>query len=245
MSEKYVERSYRNLFKNDRLVYFNAKVKQTDLRIGADSDLREKALESIIKYREIVETYIAKHPDFLKSLSPVKAAPNASFLIKKMCDAAFEANVGPMAAIAGAIAQEVGKDLLKYSDQVIVENGGDIFIHCKQDIKVGIFAGESPFKDKLALKISSENMPSGVCTSSGRIGPSISFGKSDAVTILSKSAYLADAAATATANRLKSAEDLEDTISYAQSIKGVTGVIAVIGNKIGAWGQVELVEWNS
>lgn len=244
MSDMYVERSYRNSFKNDRLVYFNAKVKQTDLRIGADCNLHDKALVSIIKYREIVEAYIAKHPDFLTSYSPVKAAPNASYLIKKMCEAAFEANVGPMATIAGAIAQEVGKDLLKYSHQVIVENGGDVFMDCKQDIKVGIFAGESPFKDKLALNIQSSYMPLGVCTSSGKIGPSVSFGKSDAVTILSKSTYLADAAATAVANRLKSTDYIEETILYAQSIKGVTGVVAVIGNKIGAWGQVELVEWN-
>ena len=155
MSEKYVERSYRNSFKNDRLVYFNVKVKQTDLRIGADSDLHYQAFASVDKYREIVEAYIAKHPDFLTSFSPVKAAPNASFLIKKMCEAAFDADVGPMAAIAGAIAQEVGKDLLKYSEQVIVENGGDVFIQCKQNIKVGIFTGESPFKDKLAINIQS------------------------------------------------------------------------------------------
>lgn len=245
MSEKYVERSYRDRFKNDRLVYFNVKVKQTDLRIGATCNLYDKALASVLKYRSIIEEYILKHSDFLTSFSPVKAAPNASFLIKKMCDAAFDANVGPMAAIAGAIAEAVGNDLLKYSDEVIVENGGDIYINCKQDIKVGIFTGDSPFKDKLALNIKSKDMPLGVCTSSGKIGPSISLGKSDAVTILSKSTYLADAAATRTANCLKSADDLEKTIEFAQSIKGVTGVIAVFENKIGAWGQVELVRWNT
>jgi ApbE superfamily uncharacterized protein (UPF0280 family) len=194
MNEKYTERFYRNRFKNDKLTYFTVKVKETDLSIGATGNLHEQALASILKYRAIVETYIEKHPEFLTSFSPIKSAPNASFLIRKMCDAAFAANVGPMAAIAGAIAEAVGYDLLKYSDQVIVENGGDVFIHCKEDIKVGIFSGDSPFKDKLALKLKAEDMPLGVCSSSGKIGPSISFGKSDVVTIVSKSTYLADAA---------------------------------------------------
>lgn len=244
MSNKYTERTYRNQFKNERLVYFNVKVNQTDLRIGAKSNLYDKALESVLKYRNIVETYISKNPDFLKSLTPVKAAPNASFFIKKMCESAKDAGVGPMAAIAGAVSEAVGSELLKYTDEVIVENGGDLYLNCKQDVKIGIFSGESPFKDKLALNVKASDMPLGVCTSSGKIGHSMSFGKSDTVTVISKNAYLADAMATSAANRVKSAEDIEYVIEYTQKVKGVSGIIAVIDNKIGAWGQVELIPWN-
>ena len=244
MDDKYVERTYRNQLKNERLVYFNVTVKQTDLWIGAGKNLYDHALKSILKCRSIIEAYALKYPEFITSFSPVKAAPNAPLIIRKMCSAAFSADVGPMASVAGAISESVGLDLMKYTDEVIVENGGDIYVNCKNDIKTGIFAGESPFSDKFAITIKSTDMPMGICTSSGTIGPSVSFGKSDAVVILSKSTYLADAAATSVANRVASVNDIEKAIEYAKTIKGVAGVVVVCGNKIGAWGKVELAPWN-
>ena len=127
-------------------------------------------------------------------------------LVKEMIRVSTLANVGPMAAVAGAMAEFVSKDLLKISKQVIVENGGDIYLATSRERTIGIYAGTSPLSMKLGITISPEDSPLGVCTSSGTVGPSLSFGKADAVCILSKSAALADAAATAVGNVVRGEE---------------------------------------
>ena len=88
-------------------------------------------------------------------------------------------------------------------------------------------------------------MPLGLCTSSGTIGHSLSFGLADAVVILSKSAILADAAATAVGNRVKDKKDLEKAAAFAGSIKGVLGGVIIIKNTLISWGEVELLSLNS
>ncbi|MBP1711906.1 MAG: hypothetical protein H6Q42_109 [Deltaproteobacteria bacterium] len=148
----------------------------------------------------------------------------------------------PMAAVAGAMAEFVGRDLLGESPEVIVENGGDLFIQLSRELKIAIFAGPSPLSMRVGLKISESAKGLGVCTSSGTVGPSLSFGRADAVCILSPSAALADAAATAVGNVVKSAGDLTTGLETAQSIEGVTGAVLIVGEKMGAWGKVELFE---
>jgi len=147
-----------------------------------------------------------------------------------------------MAAVAGAMAESVGKDLLANSAEVIVENGGDIFIHSARELKVGIFAGKSPLSFRVGLKIPGANHGWGVCTSSGTVGPSLSFGRADAACVLAPSAALADAAATAIGNLVSSSADLPQGLEKAQTIPGLTGVVIIIGDKLGAWGDVELTE---
>jgi hypothetical protein len=146
-----------------------------------------------------------------------------------------------MAAVAGAIAEAVGEDLLVCTPEVIVENGGDIFMKISQTRLIGVYAGESTFTGKIALEISPEGTPLGVCTSSGTVGHSLSFGTADAVIALSRSAALADAAATAIGNKVKAADDIDMAIEQAQAIEGLVGAVIIKDDKIGMWGNVKLV----
>jgi hypothetical protein len=224
------------------LVYFNVKVEQTDLDIGAYLMLRDKALQLVKKYRRDIEEHIRKDSKFLTSLVPIPCSEDAPAIVQRMCSAAEKAGVGPMAAIAGAISEFVGRELLRFSPEVIVENGGDIFIKTQRDRIIGIFAGVSPLSQRIGLKILAEDTPVGVCTSSGKVGHSLSFGRADAVVILSKDTALADAAATAVGNVVKNDNDIQKGIDFARNIEGVIGVVIIVGDKCGAWGNVQLVK---
>lgn len=237
----YEERLYRNIFKGMNLAFFNVCILETDLCIGVCSDLHEKAYDIARKYRLQVEDYIKAHPDFLTSLDPIEPAPGAPYIINAMCGAARKVGVGPMAAVAGAISEMTGRELLRFSEEVIVENGGDIFMSTKTVRKVGIFAGKSPLSEKLALEITPEKSPLGLCTSSGTVGHSLSFGKADAALVVSAGAFLADAAATALGNRVKSPEDIEAALEFASAIEGVDGALVIIGDRLGVWGDIKLV----
>ena len=147
-----------------------------------------------------------------------------------------------MASVAGALAEAVGQDLLAESEEVIVENGGDIFLRSAREVRVGIFAGESPLSLRVGLAVEAAPHPWGVCTSSGSVGPSLSFGRADAVCILSPSASLADAAATAVGNRVRTPADLEKGLERAREIEGVSGAVIILGEKLAAWGKVKLTE---
>jgi ApbE superfamily uncharacterized protein (UPF0280 family) len=130
---------------------------------------------------------------------------------------------------------------LVYSKNVIVENGGDIFIHMDRGMTVGLFAGASSLSGRIGIKVARGDMPLAVCTSSARVGHSLSFGRADAACVLSKSGALADAAATAVGNAVKSNSDIPIAIEFTRRIVGVLGVVVVIEQKIGAWGALELV----
>ncbi len=238
----YRERTYRRLVVEKGLVSFQVQVKETDLLIQSRKDLRETAYQAVLRYRRQLEAYIQDHPDFFHSLTPVRGDDFAPPLVKEMLRASKAARVGPMAAVAGAMAEFVGRDLLRESPEVIVENGGDLFIRSARELKVAIFAGPSPLSLRVGLKISEAAEGLGICTSSGTVGPSLSFGKADAACLLSSSAALADAAATAVGNVVKSPGDLAAGLETAQRIEGVTGVVLIIGEKMGAWGRVELLE---
>ncbi|MCX6009595.1 MAG: UPF0280 family protein, partial [Chloroflexi bacterium] len=172
---------------------------------------------------------------------PCSVDEDAPVIVREMAQAARIAGVGPMAAVAGAIAEAVGKDLLVCTPQVIVENGGDIFMKLSRTRLIGVYAGGSPFTGKIALEISPEETPLGVCTSSGTVGHSLSFGAVDAVIALSRSAALADAAATAIGNRVKTADDIDVAIEQAQAIDGLVGVVIIKDDRMGMRGSVKLV----
>ena len=137
-----------------------------------------------------------------------------------MSESAEKVGVGPMASVAGAIAEFVGNELSAYSAEVIVENGGDIYLKSLEKRIIGVYAGESPLTGKLGLEIDGEDTPLGVCTSSGTVGHSLSFGKADAVIVLSKSATLADAAATAIGNLVAQPEDITRGVEFAEGTDG-------------------------
>ena len=146
-----------------------------------------------------------------------------------------------MAAVAGAIAGFVGRELLDFSPEVIVENGGDIYLRTLRRRTIGIFAGGSPLTGKLGLQIEPEDTPLGICTSSGTVGHSLSFGRADAVIVLADSATLADAAATAIGNRVSDVADIEKGIEFARGIGKLKGVVIIKDDKLGVWGEVKLV----
>jgi len=238
----YQERSYRKYMKTDELVSFNVCEYESDLQISAISNLEEEARNSLIGYRREITEYIKKHPIFLTSLVPVESEHNAPDIIQAMCLAARLAGVGPMAAVAGAVSKYVGRHLLKFTDEVIVENGGDIYIKSKRERRTLIYAGDSPFSNKLALLIPGNDREFGICTSSGTVGHSLSFGCADAAVVVSKDAVLADAVATATGNIVKSRDDIKAGIEFAMSIKGIEGVVLIIGNKMGAQGDIKILK---
>ncbi len=145
-----------------------------------------------------------------------------------------------MASVAGAIAEFVGKELLEFSDEIIIENGGDIFIKTTKPRTIGIYAGKSILSGKIGIEINPDETPLGVCTSSGTVGHSLSFGKADAVVVISKSTPLADACATASANIIVNENDLPKAIEFAQKIKGIQGIIAIKNEKLALWGKIKL-----
>jgi len=237
----YRERTYRNEVRRTGLAIFEVQVRETDLWIRADRDLTEIARESVIRHRNYLEEYIKIRPEFLDSLKPLGLDPVAPLIVRIMLEESARAGVGPMAAVAGAVAQCVGEDILKGpSSQVIVENGGDIFMKSGREVRIGVFAGNSPLSGKIVLKIRPEKTPLGVCTSSATVGPSLSFGTADAVCVLSKSAALADAAATAVGNRVRGRADIDPALRFGSQIEGILGILVIAGDSMGAWGELEL-----
>jgi len=240
----YQPRTYRRWIKDDGLVAFSIIVKETDLYILATSVLRNEATESVQKHRQPLEEYIAGHPLFRHSLEPFPVEDDAPEIVKDMARASATVGVGPMAAVAGAIAEYVGKDLLAYSPEVIVENGGDIFASVTRNRLIGVFAGESKFTGKIALEIRPDKTPLGICTSSGTVGHSLSLGSADAVIVLSPSTALADAAATAIGNKITDTDDVDQVIEEAKSIEGLAGAVIIKDGRMGVWGDVKLVPIN-
>lgn len=235
-------RKYREQMKTEELQTFNVTMEESDLQISAEYDLVIETKMLLSKYRNKIIDYIKKHPEFLSSLEPLRPRSDAPRIIKEMCNASALANVGPMAAVAGAVSKYVGKGLLKYSDELIVENGGDVFIKPKKKCKVAIYAGSSVFSNRIGIVVPYDIGEYGICTSSGTVGHSLSFGKADAAVIVAKDVIIADAAATATANIVKSAKDIEIGLEKAMSIPGVDGAVIIVDDKIGAYGLVNIVK---
>ena len=241
MRTLYQERTYRNLISGEELVSFEVRDKETDLHIQAEKNLSDQTGKWVRFFREEIESYIVKNPIFLEILEPYDAKEDAPEIVKNMAAFSGRVGVGPMASVAGAISEYLGKKLLCYSKEVIIENGGDIFISSREKRRVAIYAGDSPFSMKIGFELSSEIMPLGVCTSSGTVGHSLSFGKADAVVVISSSTILADAAATAICNRVKEVGDIEKAIEWSKKIKGLTGIVIIKGDRLGVWGGLELI----
>lgn len=238
----YVHRFYRRETRAPDLVSFRVVVGESDLLVWAKHDLREEAERRLVYHRGLLEDFIARHPRFATSFVPYPVPEDSPWVVKLMAEAAFKAGVGPMAAVAGAIAEAVGKDLLCLTDEVIVENGGDIYLRSFRERKVGLFAGRSPLTGRIAFRLPPTREEGlGICTSSATVGPSYSAGRADAAVILADGAALADAAATALGNRLKSPEDVESSLRSVLKIPGVHGAAAVMGELLGVAGDLELV----
>ncbi|MEW6427879.1 MAG: UPF0280 family protein [Thermodesulfobacteriota bacterium] len=237
----YRERSYRTETGREGLIPCHVQLRETDLHILADREVAALALASVGHHRRLLEGYIEGCPAFLHSLTPLAIDPLAPPVAKRMLKAAAAAGVGPMAAVAGSIAELVGRDLLAQgARQVIVENGGDIFLACAGESRVAIFAGDSPLSGRVALALRPEQMPVGVCTSSATVGHSLSFGRADAVTVVAADCALADAVATRLGNLVRRPGDIEAALAQGRTIAGVTGIVIIQGKTLGGWGDVRL-----
>lgn len=228
------------------LAHFRIVVKQTDVDIAVQPAAFSRELvlwtEQLIRAeRAALEAYIARDEMFLHTLEPYEPLPGAPDIARDMARAAALCGVGPMAAVAGAFADRIGRRLLRRSKEVIVENGGDIFLRSTRKRVIGIFAGESCFSNRIGLEVPPFLTPLGICTSSGTIGPSLSFGRADAVVIVARTATLADAVATATANRVRAPGDIEAALEFATAVPGVMGAVAIIGDALGIKGKLKLV----
>lgn len=242
MPKGFGERTYHQWIQAEDLCPFRVTIRETDLLILAREDLSGFARQAVLNYRTQVESYINAHPKFRTSLQPLDVETPAPPIIQEMTLVAERAGVGPFAAVAGAIAEYVGKDLLPFSPEVIVENGGDIFVASRRSRVFGIYAGNSPLTGKIALKIDSSYMPCGVCTSSGTVGHSLSFGRADAAIVIAKSTIFADACATALGNKVFRASDIPVGLRFAENTEGIDGAVIIVGEDIGAWGNVQFVK---
>ena len=242
--ESYRERKYRKIPDTGGLQSCQVKNRETDLQILAPVDVTEAATHLIVQYRTQLENYLARCPAFIDALSPLSDDPTAVPMVREMLRAGLAADVGPMATVPGVIAEYVGRDLLTRDDcnEVVVENGGDIFMQRQKDCTAAIFAGESPLSYRVGIRIPAREMPLGICTSSGTVGHSLSLGQADSVTVIARSTALADAAATRLGNEVGKARDIGPSLKLAAKIPGLSGVVIVVGEELGAWGQVELVE---
>ena len=243
--ESYRNRTYRGAAEQSDLVSTYVTIRETDLHILAESDVYQKASELTTRFRLQIENYIKNNPEFESALGPVPEDILAPPVIRDMITAGRRASVGPMAAVAGAIAEYVGRGLLDEGlKEVIVENGGDLFLKRNRECIIAVFAGQSPLSNKIGIKVNSVDMPVGICTSSGTVGHSLSFGNADSVTVLAASAAVADAAATRIGNEVGSYEKARDgvdrALAEAEKITEIKGVLVICRDMMGAIGEIEI-----
>jgi len=244
----YEERIYRGLFKSEDLVSFTVNQKETDIFVAIDKN-KKRNLKDIIAQTEYfisdlrrdIESYIKNYPIFELSFRPVAVDSDAPEVIREMAQAAFLTNVGPFAAVAGAIAGMLGRKLSEEISDVIVENGGDIFIKTTKPRRVGIYCGSDEISNRVGLEILPGDTPLGICASSGTQGHSFSFGRADLALAVSNSTALADACATAIGNLIKERGDIIKGINFARNIEGIKGILIVKDGQFGFWGDIKII----
>ena len=240
-------RTYRQWTKAEDLVKTRIVIEETDLLIFSQTTLDKGFIKNrIFDLRQDIKNYIIKHQRFAHSLKPVAVELNTPLIVELMARAAKAANVGPMAAVAGGIAQVLAQSLTdKGYRQIIIENGGDLYLsRQKRKRVIGVFAGSSKFSRRIALEIKPSQTPCGICASSASFGHSLSFGEADCAVILAKDAALADAAATAVCNLIKSTDNFKHGIEFSKKIPGIFGVLIVLGNSLASWGDIQIKKLN-
>ncbi len=236
----YLNKNYRKKLSLRGLISYEVKLKESDLYVYTEKNFYREALGFLARVRSEIEEYIALNKDFLYSFSPVKPHPSMAPAPRVMAEASLRAGVGPMAAVAGTVAGFVGEKLLEFSDEVVVENGGDIYMKLNRPARAAVFAGESPLSMKIGVKVNPRRGALSLCSSSGTVGHSLSGGNADAALCIAREAALADAAATAVANSVQAPGDIEKGLSLSRKIRGIRGSLIICGDKMGAWGDMEL-----
>lgn len=195
--------------------------------------------EEIVHQRRILDNYIDCHPAFRDSFEPLELLDGAPEVAQRMARAARLVGVGPMAAVAGAMAQCAAEAALKAGvGEVIVENGGDIYLCAAEPVIIALNAGTAKLSNRLAFSLQAHDTPISICSSSGQMGHSKSLGKCDLATVVSKDAALADAAATQAANLVMAEEDVNPTLERLIAIEGIDGVVIVKNDQVGLAGKL-------
>jgi len=233
----------------ERFCSFSISYLETDLWIGVDpshanqiTDMRKLALAEIQSLRHVLNQYILANPNFQKSLVPIAVEDGSPTIAREMAKASRNANVGPMAAVAGTFAQHIGQ-LLKREhklNEIAVENGGDIYLNVQDEIVMSVFAGQSPLSQKVGILIPGSFGELGICTSAGTVGPSLNFGKADAVMIACRNTALADAYATGIANKIQTPNDIEPVLEMLGNEKEILSAVIICQDKMGIRGEFEL-----
>ena len=234
-------RSYRErcaMRENERT--FQIVVEETDLRVTCVEDLSLPMLELVGELRGQIKAWIQVQPEFRTSLAPVSVPAGAPAIVRRMAAGAELAGVGPFAAVAGTVAHMVAESFAGRSPDLIVENGGDIYICSRSERIVGLLP--DPLGEPIGLRILPEDCPVSLCASSASIGHSLSLGKGDLAVVRARDGALADACATALCNMLREAKDVDRVLRRAESMQGigVQGVFLQCADRIGIWGKMEL-----
>jgi ApbE superfamily uncharacterized protein (UPF0280 family) len=225
--------------------------KESDVTIISESkNAIIRAKNSFYQYRKELEKYVEKDTRFLESFSPVKVNTDLK-IIKKMAEAAWICDVGPMAAVAGALAdlmmdsmknQDInGKSSLPPVKVALIENGGEIIVDSIKPMKIALFAGNNELNLNLGFLIEKKDCPIGIGTSSATVGHAFSFGEADAVTVFAKDASLADAAATKVANAVKGINieaSIKKGLDITDDLEGVYGAFISREDKVGHTGKI-------
>ena len=240
---EYKERSYRSRFSNDERRWFCVKFLESDLWIGVNNGSYRASMEQdvytmLVDLRRRMDAYLLMDPAYKTALVPYDAGLEAPEILKEMSRISHRTGIGPMSAVAGAVAKHVA-DFMG-TKEVIVENGGDIYAKAASDMDISVFAGQSPLSEKVGLHIPAADFPLGICTSSGTVGPSLSVGRADAMMIVCKDVLLADSYATSFANRIQSANDLQPVIDRISNTPEILGALAVKDDRLAVCGEFEL-----
>lgn len=232
--------AYRRLARPEDLISFRILVEQSDLLVCALRPLETQARTLVLNARQQITDYMGRHSEFAAALAPLPPDAAAAPVVSAMLQASRQAGVGPMAAVAGAIAEYVGRGLLAQSEEVIVENGGDVFLRSGHRREVALLAEHTALVGlRVALPAAPEGL--GLATSAGTLGHSLSFGRADAVMVLADSAALADALATAIGNRVREPRDLAPALAIARAL-GARGAVILAAGHVAAWGAIELLD---
>ncbi|MCU0847233.1 MAG: UPF0280 family protein [Spirochaetes bacterium] len=241
MNARYRERLYRDFEDTARWKTFRVKIETSDLYIRSGCEVAERAAAILCELRKSIRRHIKIQPSFLTSFDPVERTAEYPVVVGMMYEASERAGVGPMASVAGAIARALGESLLDETPEMIIENGGDIWMRLADPAVVCVYSGEFSFKDMIGIKITPDKTPCGICTSSGKLGHSFSFGRADAAVIIAEDAAFADALATAACNLVKSEEMAEEAVAFAMK-NGADGAIVICRDRMAVQGNVELID---
>ena len=245
MREIYRSRLYRGTMNRDRFRFFASSHHESDLLTGVPHRSYHPEMEAVVReelfrLRTLLENHASVHPHFLDSHEPLEILEGFSEELRIMYNCAKETATGPMSSVAGLFAEQVGKRLeAQYRPaEVVVENGGDLYIRNNADLVSVIHAGRSPLSDRIGFLVPAGVR--GICTSSGTMGHSYSYGKADAVTVIAASTPLADAWATALCNRVSTAADIEPLLDDVSGFPSIMGCAVIVGDRIGIRGEFEV-----